>query len=160
MKHISTLSIPEQAILYSHYSPVDTVAKQLFDIDDKLLHMVKRLAAERFAPRTVTINPDVYADVIKSAMEAHQPARTATKRRKPRGLQGLNIIKAFAQVPVGKNNRVDAEEFAKEHNVAVSSLRQYKRFDRTRMDGSVKFATDAETKNLMVWRNTDGSSKT
>lgn len=156
MKNINALSIPEQAILYSRFSPADTVAKNLFEIDAKVLHMVKRLAAERFAPRTVTINPDLYEDIIKNAMDLYQPPRSATKRRKPRGLQGLNIIKAFAQVPIGKNNRVSAEEFAKEHNVATSSLRQYTRFDKTRMDGSVKFATDVSTNVLMVWRNIDG----
>jgi len=156
MKNINALSIPEQAILYSKYSPADTVAKNLFDIDDKLLHVVKRLAADKFAPRTVTIDPDMYSTVITEAIASYQPPRTATRKRKPRGLQGLNIIKAFAEVPYGKNNRVNAEDFAKEHGVAISSLRQYKRFDRTGMDGSVKFATDRTTKTLMVWRNTDG----
>ena len=47
MKNIDALSIPEQAILYSKYSPADTVAKNLFAIDDKMLHVVKSRNLEK-----------------------------------------------------------------------------------------------------------------
>jgi len=155
MREIKSLSIPEQVVLYNKFKPSDGVAKTLFQIDDSTLHIIKELSAEKFSPSTVSINPKLYKKRFEDATKNYQPPRTATRQRRPRGRPGLDIFKAFASIPLNKENSVDAVKFAKEHGIAVSSLRQFNRFDKTRMNGDVKVRKDKETQNLMIWRDVD-----
>lgn len=159
MKPVNKLSVPEQAILYATFEPLDTVAKKLFEISDAELFIVKQLAAEKFSPKTISINPNLYQSEFEQASKDHQAPRTATKIRRPRGRPGLNIIKAFSSIPLCEENSVDATQFAKEHGITVSSLRQFTRFDKTGMDGKVEVKMDKLTRNLMVWRDTGGNTK-
>ena len=149
MKDVKKLSVPEQVIVYLHFSPPDVVAKKIFDIDDTQLLLIKNLAKERFSPTTVTINPQQYSSLFKEESKDFEPPRTATRQKRPRGRPGLNIIKAFSLIP---KTPVPAEAFASQNNISLSVLRQHKRFDKTNIEGQVYVRKDSKTDQLMVWR--------
>jgi len=149
MKELDKLSIPEQVILFNHFNLLDGVALKAFKISESDLYTIKELAKERFAPKTVSINPNLYADQIEEINESHEQPRSSTRKRRPRGRPGLNIIKAFASIPY---TPVPAVQFAKEHKISINSLRQHTRFDNIGMSGKVVVKQDKDTKELMVVR--------
>lgn len=94
-------------------------------------------------------NPNV--EIISGAATSAVKIQPAPQRR---GRKGDKIVKAFTAIPTSPT---PADAFAAEHNVSLAVLRQSKRFDNTRIEGTVrvKKMADGDSKTLMIWRDED-----
>lgn len=90
----------------------------------------------------------------QNAKSATKKSTTSTSTKRP-GRRGNKIATAFGAVT---STPVDAEEFAKQHGVSISVLRQNKRFDTTPESGTVRVVKDKEKGKLMIWRDSPSSS--
>ena len=156
MKPFCSLTFPEQVVIYTEFDNMpDSLARAMFTVTQQELFAIKTLASERFHAPSVGLDVEEYREEIEWQVGRHHTPRFATRKVKQRGRPGLNIIKAFAMIPTGQENRVDAEMFAHMHEVSLSTLKQHTRFDKTRIPGKVTVKKDKGTDNLMVWRKAE-----
>lgn len=75
--------------------------------------------------------------------------KRATEPPKKRGRKGTKILDAFKAIP---ENPVLAEEFCKQHGIALNTLRQHTRFDATGIKKPVHVMKPHRYAKLYVWR--------
>lgn len=158
--------------LIDHYKPTDEQACSAFGVSKDELNTARDMRSKGKFQDNPSIDVNAYASLFsgkqetgssekKSTSSTHTKPKTtekpetatrAVKEPKKRGRKGDKISKAFQSIPSAPT---PVEEFAQQHNVSIAVLRQSRRFDSTGLPGAVKVKKDKETKQLMIWRETD-----
>lgn len=170
MKLQSDIGWGERFALIDHFNLSDQQAIEAFDITNDELSVARDLQSAGSIQIATDLNFDKYIEAL-SVIEPTKPAEPTeptepepitTKpekkvKAKPtstqkRGRKGTKIVDAFRAVPT---QPMPVEEFVALHEVSLPVLRQYKRFDKTGLPGTVRVRKDKETSILMVWRDID-----
>lgn len=150
-----TLTWNQCFALIDHYKPTDSTICSALGVTPEELQTAKQMRSTGLFTPATNIDVERYKNLFPTATTTvhtrpivESEVSPLVKVAKKRGRKGNKIQKAFLAVPV---EPVSAEKFAKDNNVALSVLRQSKRFDKTGL-GPVNVRMNRETKVLMIWR--------
>ena len=162
----TTIGWGERLAVIEKFNLTDAQATSAFAVSQDELNTARTMEKDGVFTPPADIDFSQYETELKSLEGIKKPTTkttaptpaekpiTATKPKKEakkRGRKGDKIVKAFQAVP---STAVNAEEFAKQHNVSMAVLRQAKRFDTTGLPGAVKVKKDRTAGVLMIWRET------
>lgn len=151
---LNQLSWGQRFALVDHYNLDDGRASQVFGVSANEYQVAKNLRQQNVYPVDGTFDVSKFADHFNPQATPKATKKTATshvrtdgQQPKKRGRKGDKILKAFRAITAQK---VNAEQFAKQHGVSLAVLRQGLRFDKTGITGKVRVKKDNGV--LMVWR--------
>lgn len=166
MNKSKSLSWNDRFALIDHFQPTDQMICETFGITYDELDTARSLRSTGTFTPSVNLDVESYKGLFKPSSTNIEPSvptprkdvnvttnekpLTASKKNNPpkkRGRKGNKIQKAFEAVT---ETPVPAEDFAKEHNVSLSVLRQNKRFDKT---GLAPIRVKKIEGKLMIWRD-------
>lgn len=160
----TNLNWNQRFALIDHYKPTDAQICTAFDVEQKELDTARSLRnagqfiassnldVESYSSLFAAPTPTV-TSVATPKSDAPLTATKAIKVPKKRGRKGDKIKNAFAAIPT---DATPAEDFAVNHGVSLTVLRQGKRFDPQPGTGKVhvkKVAQDSGEKVLCIWRD-------
>jgi len=148
-----TLTWNQCFALIDHYKPNDNTICSVLGVSADELQTARQMRSTGLFTAATNIDVEKYKNLFPTATVHTRPSTEPgtsprVKIAKKRGRKGNKIQNAFLAVPA---QPVPAEEFAEKNNVALSVLRQSKRFDKTGL-GPVNVRMNRETKVLMIWR--------